>query len=156
MDWMWRAPIAHGLGECDLSGGDLAAARRQAREVLALAGRVGDRHFLALGHRRLALIAERDGDLDGMAAALDAAASALDGGEAPLAAFRVQTTRAHLLQLRGRRREAAEARRAAGTTVERLIASLREAEREPATAGEAAALRSSLLAADEVRALPAR
>jgi len=153
MDWMWRVPIAHGLGECDLIDGDLDAARQQAHEVLGLAAPLGDRHFLALGHRRLALVAEQQGDADAMAAALDAAGRALEGGEAPLAAFRVHATRARWLRSRGKRRDAEAAQAAASATIEALSASLASAEREPGTAAEAATLRASLRAAGEVDAL---
>ena len=154
MDWMWRLPIAHGLGECDLLGGDLAKARQQAATVLALARQVGDRQHLALGHRRLALVAEREGDLAGMAGELDQALRALDGGSVPLAAFRVHATCARLWQLRGNRSKAAAALRRAGATVDGLAASLARAERDPATAAEAAVLQQSLLTADAVRQLP--
>ena len=150
MDWLWRLPTTHGLGECDLLGGDLAGARRQAATVLALARQVGDRQHLALGHRRLALVAEREGDLAGMAEELDRAQRALDGGPVPLAAFRVHSTCARYWQLRGNRSKAAAAQRAARATVDGLAASLAGAERDPATAAEAAALRQSLLAADAV------
>ncbi|HEX6810303.1 MAG TPA: AAA family ATPase [Planctomycetota bacterium] len=154
MDWMWRLPITHGLGECDLLSGDLAAARRRATAVLALARQVGDCQHLALGHRRLALVAEREGDLAGMAAQLDSAQRALDGGPVPLAAFRVHSTYARLRQLCSDRGKAAAAQRAARDTLEGLAASLARAERDPATAAEAAALRRSLLAAGEVHEPP--
>jgi DNA-binding winged helix-turn-helix (wHTH) protein len=150
MDWMWRMPIAHGLGECDLLGGDLTAARRRALGVLSLAGQLGDRHYLALGHRRLALVAEREGDLDGMEAALDEATRTLGGGEAPLAAFRVQATCARLWQQCGRQQQAESARQATRATLDSLAASLASAERVPATAAEATALRQALLASAEV------
>jgi DNA-binding winged helix-turn-helix (wHTH) protein/tetratricopeptide (TPR) repeat protein len=154
MDWMWRLPLAHGVGECELLGGDLAAARRHAVAVLALARQVGDRQHLALGHRRLALVAEREGDLAGMAAELERAQRALDGGSVPLAAFRVHSTHARLWQLCSDRSKAEAALRVARATVDGLAASLARAERDPATAAEAAALRRSLLTADEVQKPP--
>ena len=89
-----------------------------------------------------------------MTAELDGALRALDGGSVPLAAFRVHSTCARLWQLRGNRSKAAAEQRAARATVDGLAASLARAERDSATAAEAAALRQSLLAADVVRQLP--
>jgi DNA-binding winged helix-turn-helix (wHTH) protein len=88
--------MLQGLSELHLGRGDLAAAALAAEQLCALAARPGERTYLALGHRTLALVAQAAGDSPRAQVEVSRALAVLEGAEAPLALWRVHATAAQL------------------------------------------------------------
>ena len=125
-DFYLRMPLLHGLGEAWLERGDVDRAHRVATELSDLASQPGECTWMALGARLLARVATARGDQDRARAEIARAGRALEGAEAPLAAWRVHATAAELYEAHG---ESAAARRAWGASaavLRRLATSLSE------------------------------
>jgi ATP/maltotriose-dependent transcriptional regulator MalT len=88
--------LLQGLSELHLGRGDLAAAALAAEQLCALAARPGERTYLAMGHRTLALVAQAAGDSPRAQVEVSRALAVLEGAEAPLALWRVQAMAAQL------------------------------------------------------------
>jgi DNA-binding winged helix-turn-helix (wHTH) protein/tetratricopeptide (TPR) repeat protein len=124
MDWILHMHLHRGLGEYWLGRGEYARARQHAERTCALAGLSGERAYRALGLRALAEVALAGRDWDRAEAELSRALELLEGGESPLAEWRVHATAA-LLHRRRRSRAAADRCRARSLAVlDRLADSL--------------------------------
>jgi DNA-binding winged helix-turn-helix (wHTH) protein len=127
MDWIWRIPLHHGLGECAQLAGDLQRAELHSRSAAALAAAPGERHFQALALRRLAEIAWHRGDRKGSVRFLRQALDLVRKGDVPLAAWRVHATAARLCAERDEPATAARHLAARDALRRRLLDSLAEA-----------------------------
>jgi len=107
MEWMFQMPLRQGLSAYWLTQHAFRAARQDAEQLCELAAQSEERTYLALGWRMLAKIALAERHWDRAEAALSQALTALDGVEAPLAAWRVYATAAQVHQQCGRHAEAA-------------------------------------------------
>ncbi len=125
--------LVQGLSELDLARGNPDAAAADGDRLCALATRSAERTYLALGHRTLALVAHAAGNGAGADVEVRRALAALDGAEAPLAAWRVHATAA---QIRAGQPGEAEAHSAVSAAVLRRLAS---------AVDDAPALRTALL-----------
>jgi DNA-binding winged helix-turn-helix (wHTH) protein/tetratricopeptide (TPR) repeat protein len=142
MDFSWQMPLAALLSDGWLALGDLERARAGAERVIALAAEPGERTYLALGYRGLARAAAALGDADGAVRAMRAALDAIQGIDAPAAAWRVHLSAADILGAGRGPGASARHRDRAAAVLRRLATSL----------ATAPALRRSFLAAPEVRA----
>ena len=124
MDWSWQMPVGLCLAEQALAVGDLARARAEADRVRALAAVPGERTYLALARRLLARIAAADGDAETAEAEIAAALGALDGIDAPVAAWQICATAARIHQDGGRLSEAEACRARSAAAIRRLADSL--------------------------------
>jgi DNA-binding winged helix-turn-helix (wHTH) protein/tetratricopeptide (TPR) repeat protein len=124
MDWIWRMPLAWGRARVALALGQQNEAGAHAHTLLKLSQECGERTWLALAHAMLAEVAMASRRWKAADARLRSAMEVLAGGDAPLAAWRVNTTAARLHDLRGRRAEASRARLVARAVIDRLSASL--------------------------------
>lgn len=123
-DFYLRMPLLHGLAEGWLARGDADSAQRAAIELWEVAVQPGERTWMALGARMLARIAAARADHDRARVEIARALEALEGVEAPLAAWRVHATVAELCELRGEWSAAAQAAEASSMILGRLAASL--------------------------------
>ena len=105
---------------------DHGQALQEARWVCELAAQPGERTYLALGRRALAEAALAEGHWAEAEAELARALAALEGGEVPLAEWRVYATAARLHERRGRRQDAGAARAHSRAVLIRLAQSLDE------------------------------
>jgi DNA-binding winged helix-turn-helix (wHTH) protein/tetratricopeptide (TPR) repeat protein len=145
MDWSWQMPLSSILSDGWRRLGEPARAREEAERVTEVAAPSGERTYLALGARGVALAAAAEGDAAGAARSIRAALEAIEGAEAPAAAWRVHLAAARILGAGGGGRSiAARHRSAAGAIVRRLADSLESAP----------ALRRSLLATAGAAAAP--
>ncbi|MEO8601484.1 MAG: AAA family ATPase [bacterium] len=126
MEWILRLPLHLGLSDAALAAGDAAAAAREAGAVSALAAQAGERTYQALALVAQARAALLSGDGARAAEALDAARGGLVGGDAPLAAWRIEAAAADWHAVSGRPRQAAAAQRRATTLRTALRAALDE------------------------------
>jgi DNA-binding winged helix-turn-helix (wHTH) protein/tetratricopeptide (TPR) repeat protein len=141
MDWSWQMPIGLCLAEQALAAGDLARARAEADRVRSLAAVPGERTYLALAGRVAARIAAAEGDTRKAEAEIGGALGALEGIDAPLAAWQVCATAARIHREAGRLPDAEACRSRSATVIQGLAGSL-----DPASD-----LRASFLASAAVR-----
>lgn len=87
MDWIWRLPLCLGRAKYAFARQDFVAARDWSRYLIELAGRPGERTWLARGELELARIAAVLGSPAEFTAHLDAALT--HAANAPLAAYAV-------------------------------------------------------------------
>jgi DNA-binding winged helix-turn-helix (wHTH) protein/tetratricopeptide (TPR) repeat protein len=126
MDWILNMPARLGLGQHWLVRRQFDRACEEMHEVCRLAGRSGERTYLALGHEGLAEAALAQRDIPAAERALSEALHAIDGYEVPLAEWKVCATAARAELMRGRRTQAdAYWMRSAGV-LDRLAASLKD------------------------------
>jgi hypothetical protein len=123
MDWLWHMHLHRGLSEYRLARGELAEARLEAQQTCALAAQSGERTYLALGRRTLAEIALATRNWEQAEAELSRALALVEGGDVPLAEWRVYATAARLHQRR-RRTEAEGYRERSLGVLRRLADSL--------------------------------
>jgi tetratricopeptide (TPR) repeat protein len=140
MDWSWQMPLSLWLGDGWLALGDAARARGEAERLLDLAAASGERTYLALARRNLALLEAAAGRGRRAAAQIAGALRALRGVDAPVAAWQVYGAAARLRGGRGRS-AGARHRRAGAAAVRRLSDAL----------APAAPLRRTFLASPEVQ-----
>jgi DNA-binding winged helix-turn-helix (wHTH) protein len=131
-EWMLRLPLLLGLGCAALAAGDARDAAARAETLCGLAGRCGERTYLALGQRVRAVAAIAERRLEDAERALTEARDALRGDSAPLAAWQVWSTAAALADARGHTDDAAQHRARAAAVLDRLAASF--ADVDPAVA----------------------
>jgi DNA-binding winged helix-turn-helix (wHTH) protein/tetratricopeptide (TPR) repeat protein len=125
MDWILRMPLHLALAQCRLARGELASARRHAKQLCDFATQPPERTYLSLGWHMLAEITLSARDDAQAESELSKALATLEGAHCPLAEWRVHETAAALWT---RRRQLAQAKRHRATsaaTLERLIESLR-------------------------------
>jgi hypothetical protein len=121
--WLSRMGFHFGLAEYWLRAGDLARAAVEAERLRALAAPSRERTYLALAARQrveIALADRRAGDPE---VPLAEALALLDGGDVPLAAWRVHATAARVYA-QSRATEATRHRRQAAAIVDTLAQSL--------------------------------
>ncbi len=126
LDWIFRMPFRHARSELYLARGCATDAAREARILLDLASKSGQRTYAALAHRSLARIALVAGDHTKAARDITNARQTLDGARAPLAEWRVLALAAEIARARGKSSEAQTLADAASTAVARLASSLPE------------------------------
>ncbi|MFH0350453.1 MAG: hypothetical protein ACHBMF_00750 [Chromatiales bacterium] len=126
--------------------GDREQAREAAHRLCALAGRPGERTYLAQGYRLLAEIALAEQHWEEAEADIARALAVLAGAEVPLAAWRVYATAAELNDRQGRTAEARAYWNRSAAVIHALADSLEEAN----------PLRQSLLTALPVQAILGR
>jgi DNA-binding winged helix-turn-helix (wHTH) protein/tetratricopeptide (TPR) repeat protein len=143
MDFSWQMPLSALLSDAWLALGDAERARAEAERVLALAAEPGERTYLALGYRAVARAAAALGDGEGAVRAARAALAAVEGVEAPAAAWRVHLSAAEILGPSAGAAAAQRHRARAAALLRRLAGSLETAP----------SLRRSFLGAPEVRAV---
>jgi tetratricopeptide (TPR) repeat protein len=143
MDWILNMPLQYGLSEYWLAQGDPDRARQEAERLCELAALPGERTYLALGRRTLAEIALAERNWDQAQAELSQALAVLEGGEAPLAAWRVYATAARFHDQRRRKADAKRDWAQSAAVLNRLADSL----------GDDAELRQSLLTHPTVQAI---
>jgi DNA-binding winged helix-turn-helix (wHTH) protein len=128
LDWYWRMPIAAGLTELWLAKGDDVRARLEAERLLEMSLATEERtwHGLAWEINARVALANRDD-----ARARDCIArgvSTVQGFEAPLAAWRVHATAAHIEEESGNLESARSHRDVSRATIMQLANSLPEQE----------------------------
>jgi DNA-binding winged helix-turn-helix (wHTH) protein/tetratricopeptide (TPR) repeat protein len=146
MDWILRLLLHHGLSRYWLARRDLSKAKREAERALAMAALPGERTYVALAHLGVAEVEMKAGDWKSADSVLGQALAAIDGLEAPLAAWRVHLAAAHVCEKIGRAADATLHRRRSLEVINRLAKSLEEADR----------LRSSLLTSEVIKNLEQR
>lgn len=109
LDWVWWMLLRLGRAEYWLKRKEYAHARREAEALCALAAQPGERTYVALGHRVLAVIAAARNEWAQAEASLAEAVAAVEDLTAPLAAVPVYATAARLHAARQRPRDAAAA-----------------------------------------------
>lgn len=125
MEWALRLPLHLTRSECACADGDWQRAGAEADAAAALAAEPGERTYLALAHRARAAAALAARRIDAATVAITAAAGVLDGGETPLAAWRVWETAAEVAAAtRGRRNQVATLRARSAAVREQLADSL--------------------------------
>lgn len=124
LDWIFQLPLYLGRSELWLRRAEHGRARQDALHLCELAGQSGQKTYFALGWRQLAEIALAEGDLGQAEAEIRVALDAIQGAEAPLAAWRVLATAAELAERLGRRDEAASYRARFTACIETLASSL--------------------------------
>jgi tetratricopeptide (TPR) repeat protein len=144
MDWILRIPLHYGLSRYWLAQGELAQARRDAEALYRLATAPGERTYLSLSLQTLAEIAMAAQDWREAEAAVARSLAALEGAEAPLAAWRVCATAGRLYDRLGRTTEAAGHWRRSAETLTQLATSLGGADRLRQTMGDNPAAQSIL------------
>jgi hypothetical protein len=124
MEWALRLPLQPARSECARADGDWQRAVAEADAAAALAAQSGERTYLALAHRARAAAALAGRRTDDASAAITAAATVLESGAAPLAAWRVWASAAEIADAAGRRKEAATLRARSAAVREQLADSL--------------------------------
>lgn len=119
-----RLMFHENFGTYWLAAGYPGKARGEAEQLLSLGGPPGNRHFLALGHRLLALSAMVEGKLEDAAMQIEAALALIENDQVPLAAWRVHATAAELQDHLEDRAKAQRHRTQAARIVETLAAAL--------------------------------
>jgi hypothetical protein len=100
-DWYWRLPQRWALTNLWLSRGDLTRAAESAEAFLASATGTAERTWQALAWQTNALLALRLGDRPRAQTLIDSGLAAIDGFEAPIAAWQVHATAADIARARG-------------------------------------------------------
>ncbi|MCX4161295.1 MULTISPECIES: AAA family ATPase [Paraburkholderia] len=100
-DWYWRLALEWGWANLALACRDLKVAQRRARRLLERALATDERTWQALAWETMASVSLNEGDLERAMSHLDAAFSATDGFETPLANWRLHRTAARLHEARG-------------------------------------------------------
>jgi hypothetical protein len=121
-----QMPLRLGLAQHWLAQRHLDHAREELQELCRLGALSGERTYLALGRLGLAEIALVQRDLSTAERELSAALHAVDGREAPLAAWRVYATAARLEVARGRPAKANAYWTQSASVLDRLAASLKD------------------------------
>jgi len=116
----YRLMFYENLGAYWLAEGDSGKARSAAGRLLELATPPGNRHFLAIGHRLLALCAQAENDRPEAAARIEQALTFAEDGEVPLAAWQVHAAAAELHERWGDSATAEEHHRQAATVLRGL------------------------------------
>ena len=142
-DWYCRLIMGQALSEVWLSKGDLARARSEAEQFLALTLATAERTWQALAREASARVAMAEGDRGHARTCVDKAVAAMEGFEVPLAAWRVHASAAELERRLGNQRAAERHRSLGRSTVLALANFLVDYER----------LRDTFLAAPPVRAI---
>lgn len=124
MDWLLKMPLHHGLSEYHLARGEFEQARHEGERVCQMAAQPGERTWLSLGRGMLTEIALAEGDSAQTGRELAWALSALQGVEAPLAAWRVHATVAPFHECQGNKAEAADYWARSAATLNQLADSL--------------------------------
>jgi len=106
IDLITQMALSLGLSEYWLAQKDYERARQKAERLCELAAQSGERTYLAHGRRMLADTALAQRKLDEAEQEVTLALSALDGGEAPLAEWRVSATAARVAERRHRKAQA--------------------------------------------------
>jgi DNA-binding winged helix-turn-helix (wHTH) protein/tetratricopeptide (TPR) repeat protein/energy-coupling factor transporter ATP-binding protein EcfA2 len=126
LDWIFHLPLYHGRTELWLRRGDYDRARQEGLYLCELAAKSGQRTYFALAWRQLAAVALAENDPVQARAELQLSLEALEGGETPLAEWRVVSTAAELSQRLGRLEEAAGYRARSMACIRGLAGSLAE------------------------------
>jgi hypothetical protein len=124
MDWMLRMPLHRSLSEYWLALAKFELARQEAERLCELAGQPGERTYLALGRRQLAAIALAERDWQRAETEIEQALAVVEGGEAPLAEWRVCATAGQLYERLHQRGEAGRYWRRSAEVLTRLGHSL--------------------------------
>jgi tetratricopeptide (TPR) repeat protein len=114
----------HGFCEYWLAVGDLNRAREQATRLHDIAALPPERAYLALSHRLSAKIAIAEGNLEEARNQLSRAISIVEGGELPLAYWRIHATAAEFYNIVGETSKAAESRCCCEKVIHALAESL--------------------------------
>jgi DNA-binding winged helix-turn-helix (wHTH) protein/tetratricopeptide (TPR) repeat protein len=102
-DWYWRLVQRWALTNLWLSRGDVTRAEENAEAFLASATATAERTWQALAWQTNARLALRLGDGERAQALIESALSAIDGFDAPVAAWQVHATAADSARARGER-----------------------------------------------------
>jgi tetratricopeptide (TPR) repeat protein len=121
VDFTIASPLYHCLGEYFLQIGDLAQARKWAKQLHDYVAPAPDHNYLAQAHGLLARIAFASGDSAGTRAHLSRALEIVDHADFPLASWRVYAAAAEILAKSGEA-EKAEACRIRFVSVLRRLA----------------------------------
>jgi hypothetical protein len=142
-DWYCRMMLGQALTDVWLAKGDLTQSGAEAERFRASTLATAERTWQTLAWEASARVAMAGGDHHRARMCIDKALSAMDGFEAPLAAWRVHACAAELEKRRGNQRAAGRHRSLGRATALGLANSLVDDER----------LRKTFLAAPPVRAL---
>jgi hypothetical protein len=142
-DWYCRIMLSQALTDARLAQDDLTQAGPEAERFLALTLATAERTWQALAWEANARVAMAGGNHHRARTCIESAASAMEGFEVPLAAWRVHASAAELERRLGNQRAAGRHRSLSRATVLALANSL--VDYEP--------LRETFLAAPPVRAI---
>jgi DNA-binding winged helix-turn-helix (wHTH) protein/tetratricopeptide (TPR) repeat protein len=124
-DWYWRLMLDWGSADLALASGERAVAQRRAKDFLDRALATEERTWQALAWETMARVSLNAGDLENARLHIEAAFSASQGFETPLADWHLQRTAARLHEARGEASEAAFARQRCVELRVRLAGSVR-------------------------------
>ncbi|MBZ5725239.1 MAG: AAA family ATPase [Acidobacteriia bacterium] len=96
-DWFWKLPLQLGLTELFLASGELQAAREEAERFLTLASETAECTWRALAHHARARVAILERDPLGARREIARGLEAIEGREAPLAAWRLHALAAEVM-----------------------------------------------------------
>ena len=123
-DWYWRLQHRWVLARVWLAAGDLVQARREGELCAAEAGGTEERTWQALAWDVNARIARASGEMPRAHELIGRALTAIEGFEAPVAAWQVHATAADVTRARGDAAAATHHRETSRDIVLRLAASL--------------------------------
>jgi tetratricopeptide (TPR) repeat protein len=124
MDWYWRLLQERALAGLWLSRGELERAREGAEQMVAHAGATAERTWQALAWDLKAKVAFASGDPLEARDHIERGLAAIDGVEAPVAAWQVHATAAEICQALGESDRAQSHRDSSRNIVLKLAASL--------------------------------
>ena len=107
MDWIWKMPLQFGFTELCLSENNVRAARKEADVMLSVVSTTAERTWIGLAHYLRARVSIAEGNDHDARSEVVQGLAAIEGWEAPVAAWRLHSLAARI-QLGGGHREEAQ------------------------------------------------